>query len=112
MYTRLTLALANAEFTNQLEGYEGVTAQCHNCESHIRGPIGLWRCVVGVGGKREIEANSFWGGGIGGNWSAHCITRWPWFTLCFVVCVFLSYIRKEGGYSEESGGDEWRADWE
>ena len=23
----------NAEFTNQLEGYEGVTAQCHNCES-------------------------------------------------------------------------------
>ena len=21
----------------------------------------------------------------GGNWSAHCITRWPWFTVCFLV---------------------------
>ena len=27
------------------------------------------------------------GGDIGGNWSAHCITRWPWFTVCFVVCA-------------------------
>ncbi|KAL2054210.1 hypothetical protein ABVK25_005351 [Lepraria finkii] len=44
------------EFTNQLEGYEGVTAQCHNC----------------------------------GNWSAHCITRWPWFTVCFLPVVPLA----------------------
>ena len=53
---------------------------------------------------------AIFGGDTGGNWSAHCITRWPWFTLCFVVCVPLSHIRKEGGYSEGSSGDEWRAD--
>lgn len=25
-----------------------------------------------------------------GNWSAHCITRWPWFTLCFVPVLPLA----------------------
>ncbi|EEH11314.1 hypothetical protein HCEG_05508 [Histoplasma capsulatum var. duboisii H88] len=25
-----------------------------------------------------------------GNWSAHCVTRWPWFTVCFVPVLPLS----------------------
>ncbi|KAJ9650024.1 hypothetical protein H2198_010657 [Neophaeococcomyces mojaviensis] len=25
-----------------------------------------------------------------GNWSARCITRWPWFTVCFVPLIPLS----------------------
>ncbi|KAL1952742.1 hypothetical protein VTO42DRAFT_4299 [Malbranchea cinnamomea] len=25
-----------------------------------------------------------------GNWSAHCITRWPWFTICFVPVIPLA----------------------
>ena len=29
------------EFTNQLEGYEGVTAQCHNCELCVQKYMGL-----------------------------------------------------------------------
>lgn len=29
---RADLRTSLTEFTNQLEGYEGVTAQCHNCE--------------------------------------------------------------------------------
>ncbi|KAI1934208.1 hypothetical protein LOZ12_002770 [Ophidiomyces ophidiicola] len=26
-----------------------------------------------------------------GNWSAHCITRWPWFTVCFVPVLPLAF---------------------
>ncbi|CAO1605418.1 hypothetical protein XANCAGTX0491_008936 [Xanthoria calcicola] len=25
-----------------------------------------------------------------GNWSAHCITRWPWFTICFIPAIPLA----------------------
>ncbi|KAI9761316.1 MAG: hypothetical protein M4579_001106 [Chaenotheca gracillima] len=45
------------DFRSQAKGYEGVTAQCHNC----------------------------------GNWSAHCVKRWPWFTLCFLPILPLSF---------------------
>ncbi|KAL8665636.1 MAG: hypothetical protein Q9202_002140 [Teloschistes flavicans] len=50
------ITFGSQEFTSRLEGYEQVTAQCHNC----------------------------------GNWSAHCITRWPWFTVCFIPVLPLS----------------------
>ena len=44
-------------------------------------------------------------GDIGGNWSAHCITRWPWFTLCFVVCLShaVTSRRWKGGSKEMDG---------
>ena len=104
MSTRLTLAFLNPEFTNQLEGYEGVTAQCHNCESHIRGPIGLWRCVVGVGGKREIEANSFGGGGY--RWQ---LERALHYEMAVVYAVFCGMCALEL-YSERGRvfGGKWR----
>lgn len=49
------------DFTKQLEGYEGVTAQCHNC----------------------------------GNWSAHCISRWPWITVCFIPVIPLAFHKHQ-----------------
>ncbi|KAH1642218.1 hypothetical protein KXX39_008632 [Aspergillus fumigatus] len=24
------------------------------------------------------------------HWNGHCITRWPWFTICFIPCIPLS----------------------
>ncbi|KAK2742460.1 hypothetical protein FQN57_005351 [Myotisia sp. PD_48] len=47
----ICITFGTHEFSSQLQGYENVTAQCHNC----------------------------------GNWSARCVTRWPWFTVCFVA---------------------------
>ncbi|KAK4941044.1 hypothetical protein LTR10_018965 [Elasticomyces elasticus] len=41
------------DFTSPLKGYEGITAQCHNC----------------------------------GNWSAHPISTWDWFTFCWVPVI-------------------------
>ncbi|BDD54616.1 hypothetical protein MPDQ_003099 [Monascus purpureus] len=25
------------------------------------------------------------------NWNAHCVTRWPWFTVCFIPVIPLSF---------------------
>lgn len=47
----------HSDFHGRLEGYENVTAQCHNC----------------------------------GNWSAQCVTEWPWFTICFVPIIPLAF---------------------
>ncbi|RKF62040.1 hypothetical protein OnM2_036045 [Erysiphe neolycopersici] len=49
------------EFSKQLQGYEGITCQCHNCLTF---------------GK--------------GNFSAKVIKRNPWFTFCFVPVLPLS----------------------
>ncbi|OQU98818.1 hypothetical protein CLAIMM_04545 isoform 1 [Cladophialophora immunda] len=49
------------DFTSPLKGYEGVTAQCHNC----------------------------------GNWSAHPIQSWDWFTFCFVPVIPLGGRHQE-----------------
>lgn len=55
-------SLANAEFTNQLEGYEGVTAQCHNCEFSHTGGWGYGDGFIGAGGMIEkwLIAFLFW----------------------------------------------------
>lgn len=52
------------DFTKPLKGYEGTTAQCHNC----------------------------------GNWSAHPIQSWNWFTFCWVPIIPL------GGKNKDVGG--------
>ncbi|KAK2800406.1 hypothetical protein FQN51_006132 [Onygenales sp. PD_10] len=52
----ICITFGTHEFTSRLQGYENVTAQCHNC----------------------------------GNWSANCITRWPWFTVCFIPLIPLA----------------------
>ncbi|EXJ95105.1 hypothetical protein A1O1_00224 [Capronia coronata CBS 617.96] len=49
------------DFTSPLKGYEGTTAQCHNC----------------------------------GNWSAHPISSWDWFTFCFVPVIPLGSKHKD-----------------
>jgi hypothetical protein len=52
-YYLARISLTWADFTKQLKGYEGVTAQCHNC----------------------------------GNWSAHVIQSWDWFTFCWIPII-------------------------
>ncbi|KAJ4554429.1 hypothetical protein HRR78_002833, partial [Exophiala dermatitidis] len=52
------------DFTKPLKGYEGITAQCHNC----------------------------------GNWSAHPISSWDWFTFCFVPVLPLGSKHKDVSY--------------
>ncbi|KAJ9504149.1 hypothetical protein H2202_000205 [Exophiala xenobiotica] len=54
--------VGSKDFTSQLKGYEGITAQCHNC----------------------------------GNWSAHPIQSWDWFTFCFVPVIPLGGKHKDG----------------
>ncbi|KAJ5712912.1 uncharacterized protein N7483_010093 [Penicillium malachiteum] len=49
------------EFTSMLEGYENVRAYCYN----------FVFCL-------------------GRNWNGHCITRWPFFTICFIPLIPLS----------------------
>jgi hypothetical protein len=53
----------STDFTSPLKGYEGVTAQCHNC----------------------------------GNWSAHPIQSWDWFTFCFVPIIPLGGKHRDVG---------------
>ncbi|KAK5208124.1 hypothetical protein LTR99_005921 [Exophiala xenobiotica] len=53
--------VGSKDFTSQLKGYEGITAQCHNC----------------------------------GNWSAHPIQSWDWFTFCFVPVIPLGGKHKD-----------------
>ncbi|KEF53247.1 uncharacterized protein A1O9_10695, partial [Exophiala aquamarina CBS 119918] len=52
---------ASPDFTKPLPGYEGVTAQCHNC----------------------------------GNWAAHPIQSWDWFTFCWVPVIPLGSKHKD-----------------
>lgn len=84
-------ALAS-EFTSQLEGYEGVTAQCHNCMFTVFLSLGrreyLWRglrwelvgsmyyAVVSVSAGVEMEDL---------RWRFLTRAYRPFFTICFVV---------------------------
>ncbi|KAJ9616817.1 hypothetical protein H2200_000536 [Cladophialophora chaetospira] len=53
--------MGTQDFTKPLKGYEGVTAQCHNC----------------------------------GNWAAHPIQTWDWFTFCFIPVIPLGGKHKD-----------------
>ncbi|PGH14213.1 hypothetical protein AJ79_03186 [Helicocarpus griseus UAMH5409] len=82
----ICITFGTQEFTSRLQGYENVTAQCHNC----------------------------------GNWSAHCNTRWPWFTVCFIpviplathkykevtchICRFAQDLSKRPDVQSQAGG--------
>jgi hypothetical protein len=56
-----------AEFSSPLEGYEGVTAQCHNCGNWSAHCITRW-CVP-LPGPEQFDLTM----------------RRPWFTVCFIV---------------------------
>jgi hypothetical protein len=56
-----------AEFSSPLEGYEGVTAQCHNCGNWSAHCITRW-CVPQPG-PEQLDLTM----------------RRPWFTVCFIV---------------------------
>jgi hypothetical protein len=56
-----------AEFSSPLEGYEGVTAQCHNCGNWSAHCITRW-CVP-LPGPEQLDLTM----------------RRPWFTVCFIV---------------------------
>jgi hypothetical protein len=57
------------DFTSPLKGYEGTTAQCHNC----------------------------------GNWSAHPISSWDWFTFCWIPIIPLGSKHQDVGSPALSG---------
>ena len=76
------------EFSKQLQGYENVLCQCHNCVSPRNWMMSngdQFRRSPFPGQPRQSNANIFQG-----NYSARVIKRNPWFTFCFVPVVPLS----------------------
>ncbi|KAJ5086018.1 Dynein light chain type 1/2 [Penicillium argentinense] len=59
------------EFTGMLEGYEQVRAYCYNFVV-----FGHWT----NGSPLRL----------GQHWNGHCVTRWPFFTICFIPLIPLS----------------------
>ncbi|RDW87714.1 hypothetical protein BP5796_03408 [Coleophoma crateriformis] len=75
------------EFSKQLQGYESVVCQCHNCVSHPLPSTFLPR--VRDFKTLPLDLN-FTANAAQGNFSARVIKRHPWFTFCFVPVVPLS----------------------
>ncbi len=46
---------SRSEFTNQLQGYEGVTAQCHNCQRFPTPPLTLPETLLIAKDRRQLE---------------------------------------------------------
>ncbi|KAF3394533.1 hypothetical protein F1880_005007 [Penicillium rolfsii] len=80
----ICITFGTHEFTSMLEGYENVRAYCYNCEFMAPAVANFDRCSNASESPTNHTATT------GQHWNGHCLTRWPFFTVCFVPLIPLS----------------------